>query len=895
MAEKKRKERGDSNNRHTGKKKSKKTSDNQRKKTGPRLPSSLKKEIQHLNPTPVDVDEIDSDVYEYEEEQPEEESRKNKRYDPVSVNDNNDLSSDFEDENVQSDDDDDDGDDFIGIMRKRNEIDSDDDDSGEEDTERHERMLQRITGMPSKPFDGNKKARKNDVIPELYPESENNPSHAVVEGDGRISIEDLLNPLRDDPDHSRLRLRNQQIENSSRTVHAPLPKADQAKVERMVAYEISKKQVTKWQPLIQKNREAPTKYFDEKTDLGFSTIGAIASEFEPRTEFERTMAALVHHDKIMEAHRNDGASLLDMNKVSIEDEKDRQNRTAKLRSLLFRHEMKAKHVKKIKSKTYHRLSKKDRLKAESSQLEMDPEAANEYAMKQERQRAEERMTLRHKHKSPWLQRKMQRGLDKQDEGTRAAVTEHFQRHEELTRKKYTMDSSSSDDSTYEDDDDENAADSDPDKANNILRKAKQKTLEVLEEDDEMPKSGLLSLPFMRRGLEKRKEATIEEVNLTVQEYEDSMQKLEDSDGSEDPKVASTSGRRVLGMAKAQTIGADNKVELDKFYDNSDSEDDFEAKKSGNIENEGSDHLQKDVINDSVLNQENINTRKESVFKNFDEIVKNPGPKTTYEVSIFASDTWKKAKNKNGIDTDIKKSSKFTRLVRHSVKNSEKDQLGEDSDTDDEGQMVDGILTSASKPSYELPSQEELIRQAFAGDDVEDDFEKDKQEILNEENPEPEQPLLLPGWGQWTDIQQKKGLPSWMVKERENAQRKREEALKKRKDAQLKNVIISEKSSKKAEKLQTKTVPFPYTSKDVFHQSMRMPIGPESNPATTFGPLTRPEVVKKPGVIIKPIEFEEVNPHDKPEQQSVKNKKLNRTKGNDSKAIKKSKLKVKGKK
>jgi len=130
-------------------------------------------------------------------------------------------------------------------------------------------------------------------------------------------------------------------------------------------------------------------------------------------------------------------------------------------------------------------------------------------------------------------------------------------------------------------------------------------------------------------------------------------------------------------------------------------------------------------------------------------------------------------------------------------------LGEDSDTDDEGQMVDGILTSASKPSYELPSQEELIRQAFAGDDVEDDFEKDKQEILNEENPEPEKPLLLPGWGQWTDIQQKKGLPSWMVKERENAQRKREEALKKRKDAQLKNVIISEKSSKKVSDIKYK--------------------------------------------------------------------------------------------
>lgn len=50
--------------------------------------------------------------------------------------------------------------------------------------------------------------------------------------------------------------------------------------------------------------------------------------------------------------------------------------------------MKAKHIKKIKSRTFHRLLKKDKLKAEASQIQMDPEAAKEYAMKQERQRAE---------------------------------------------------------------------------------------------------------------------------------------------------------------------------------------------------------------------------------------------------------------------------------------------------------------------------------------------------------------------------------------------------------------------------------------------------------------------------------------------------------------------------
>ena len=112
-------------------------------------------------------------------------------------------------------------------------------------------------------------------------------------------------------------------------------------------------------------------------------------------------------------------------------------------------------------------------------------------------------------------------------------------------------------------------------------------------------------------------------------------------------------------------------------------------------------------------------------------------------------------------------------------------------------MAEGFLTvSDAKESYELPSQAELIRQAFAGDDVEAEFEKDKMEVLNEENPEPEKPALVPGWGQWRDIQQKKGLPSWMIKEHEIAKRNREEALKRRKDSKLKHVIISEHVDKK---------------------------------------------------------------------------------------------------
>ncbi|RDY08806.1 hypothetical protein CR513_06926, partial [Mucuna pruriens] len=887
MGERKRKERDEGNRRRQKPKRNPNAQRNN--KTGPRLPSALQKHIDRLNPTAsfdsVDSDD-DNDVYEYEEQRAEEESTKNKRYDPASVHD--DISPEFEDEDVQSDDESED-DDYVGTKRNEN---ASSDDSEEEDDGRHARMLQGITGMPSEAFEENKKKKKmmeDNFIPELYPESEYNPSRDVVDGDGRISIEDLLDPLREKAGYGKLRKRMQQIEKNARTVHAPLSKAVQVTVERKAAYEIAKKDVTKWQHIIQRNREAPTIFFDENVDLGFSTVGAIASEFEPRTEFERKIAALVNDNKVMEAHKKDGSRLLEMNEVSIEDEKDRQNRIAKMRSLLFRHEMKAKHIKKIKSRTFHRLLKKDKLKAEASKIQMDPEAAKEYAMKQERQRAEERMTLKHKNQNRWAKRILQRGLNSQDEGTRAAIAEQLQRHAELTRKMHSMkgSSSSSEDTSDEDEDDENSAGSDQDRAYKLLGKAKEKTMKVLEAEDEVPTSGLLSLPFMRRGLEKRKEAVVEEANLAFQEYEDSLKKLENSGGSEDPKAASTSGRRVFGTAKAQISNTSNKVKSDNFCGGSDSEDDLGTGNSGNIGNEGSDFLHKDVNNDSVIIQEDTDdTHQESVFKNIDEIIKNPGPKTTYEVSIFVSDTWKKAKNQNE-DTTIKKSPKLTGPVRQDIKDTEKE-FGEESDTDSEGQTVDGILTSVSKVPYELPSQEELIRQAFVGDDVEDDFEKNKLEILNEENPEPEKPLLLPGWGQWTHVQQKKGLPSWMLKKHEDAQKKRAEALKKRKDAQLKNVIISEKIHKKAEKLHTKSLPYPFTSKEVFEQSMRVPIGPEFNPATAIGSLNRPEVVKKPGVIIKPIEYE-VNPHEKPEQRSGDKQKFKKNKGNSGNPMKKAKV------
>ncbi|KAK9699636.1 hypothetical protein RND81_08G186200 [Saponaria officinalis] len=842
------------------------------KSTGPRLPAALRKQLDVIRNPNLDSDDdfddvvdgggedVDSDegenvndFYEYEEEVAEEESKKNRRYDPVD-NFEYQLPEKFKDEDILSEDDNDDG---IG-GEDDGEYDKDSDDD-----ERHARMLQDITSIPVEAFEGNKRKRKA-AASEAYPESEFNPSCDVLSGDGQITIHDLLDPLSGTTGFTKLSKKIKRVEKKGITVQTPLPKPDRERVERATAYDHTKEELTKWEAQIKRNREARTLVFDNRNEIRAPTVGTIATEFKPRTNFEKTISSLMHDDEIMDAYRNDGTKLLEMNKISIEDVKDRQDRLAKMRSLLFRHELKAKQIKKIKSKAYHRIKKKDKLKSTGLDQQNDPDAVREHAEKQERMRAEARMTLRHKNQGKWAKRKLERGLDKQDEGTRAAISEQLHLHNLLTRKIHSVkDGSSSDGSTDEDDEDFNS--SDEEGASKLVAKAKEKTLRLMEQDEEVPDSGVFSLPFMVRGMEKRKEAADEEAKRALEEYEISLNEQE-GNARKGSKHGTLSGRRVFGaiQTKVEEPKKKERPEVDNYgSDNEDIIEENDTVDVGHVGFEGSRLDKDDDINLDVL-REDLDIAQESALECVNDIVvEDRGPRTSLDVSVFTAGSWKKMKTiKDKKDNTLEGNAKRILEAAETSLHSDVREVDEDSDSDSGGKMVDGMLSSGPNQAYELPSNEELIRRAFAGDDVEEEFQKAKEDVLNEENPEPEKPLLLPGWGQWASVQKKKGMPSWMSKEHADAKQKRDAALKKRKDARLNHVIISEKVDKKAEKFHLKTLPYPFTSKEVYDRSNRMPLGPEYNPATVAGALTRPEVVKKSGVIIPPISFEEVDPHER---------------------------------
>lgn len=68
--------------------------------------------------------------------------------------------------------------------------------------------------------------------------------------------------------------------------------------------------------------------------------------------------------------------------------------------------------------------------------------------------------------------------------------------------------------------------------------------------------------------------------------------------------------------------------------------------------------------------------------------------------------------------------------------------------------------------------------------------------------------------------------------------------KSRADFNKSHVIISEKRDKKAAKYTLKDLPYPYTSKAQFEQSMDTPLGTEWNTRLGFQRGTLPRVVKK---------------------------------------------------
>lgn len=299
-------------------------------------------------------------------------------------------------------------------------------------------MLEAVTTGGGAAAERRKRRARDAVVTEAYPEAAYNlpPSTAG----GELTVSDLIAGLGDGKGKlGAARKALERLEKKAAPVAAPLPGPIQQRQERKAGYEESKMEADKWLPIVKANREAPTLRFtaDKAAVPRTTTTAAIAAKHRPETDMEAEVAALLEAAGAHSAKAvAEAEEALAMKALSLEEARERQNRLARMRALLFYHEAKARRLKKIKSKEYRRKLKKaeKRRAAEAGEAGEEEEELRLMQEHAEFDRAKERLTLKHKNTSRWARRALRRGQPVMDEGTKAALEEQLRLGQELRQR-----------------------------------------------------------------------------------------------------------------------------------------------------------------------------------------------------------------------------------------------------------------------------------------------------------------------------------------------------------------------------------------------------------------------------------------------------------------------------
>ncbi|WEW58366.1 hypothetical protein PRK78_003834 [Emydomyces testavorans] len=636
-------------------------------------------------------------------------------------------------------------------------------------------------------------------------------------------------------------------------LEVPLSKREQDRLERAAAFQKSKDTLDRWIDTVKANRRAEHLSFPLPDVAPMQDAKIVDSK--PRTDLETTIQNILMESGLASSNGKDPEDRikefeeLQANQLSIEELQARRNELRRTRELLFREEVRAKRIKKIKSKSYRRVHRKERQKME--QREKEALAAAGINMEEEdreradRLRAEMRMNAKHR-ESKWAKSIKQTGRAAWDEDARAGIAEEARRKEELQRRiegKRVEDEDYLDSSSSESEEDETDPFDNEVKPEDEVKRLRQK-LEKLEDQDlkesELagPHAKLLSMAFMRQAEAARKatnEAEIKKLNRQLA-GEDSEPDIEDEEAGRQQfgKTVTKASDKAISVAPRQDFEEPDSEKEERLLP--DIADDSNVRVNGRRDNQPIRPMQASARHES----NNILTKKTS---------------KDADINPWLSEGRKRSRKKNGTTdnsmatTLIDSNNSIEGTKKPMQKGVPKRQIG-NQPRQGLGQADDNASEDDDSCVPVLLRNQELVKRAFAGDEVLEAFAKEKFETMEDEGDQVVEDTL-PGWGSWTGS----GLTK---KEKQEANTKRTfktvEGIKpeNRKDAKLDRVIINEKRIRKNTKYLASQLPHPFESRQQYERSLRLPIGPEWTTKEVFQNSTKPRVMVKQG-IIKPIQ------------------------------------------
>ena len=597
---------------------------------------------------------------------------------------------------------------------------------------------------------------------------------------------------------------------------APLAKRQQDRLDRAAAYDQSKQTMDRWTDTVKQNRRAEHISFPliDHTKASASNVKTLQpiSKTQPQSELESKIQEIM-----LESGLNTGTAKTDEDQeqqyeqlqeknIPLEEVQARRRELRMQRELMFREEVRAKRIKKIKSKAFRRVHRRERDKFAVQERERLAAAgvinSDEEREQNDRRRAEERMGARHR-ESRWAKAAKATGQTTWNNDAKSGVSELARRDEELRRRVEGKHVRGSDESGSESDSEYSDSEEEDDKWN-----------ERLEQLKEVPrpngKSKLADMAFMKKAEAERKTQNDEELRRLRR----SMNGGDAADSEHDSNMDDAPTRQRFGNNSAKQV----KPIVMPI-----------------VRNEFEERLSEDEDNAELVETPEL---KQAVTK-----LAGPGvQKSNGHVSSTKPQTKVEVSRPQAQSTVLAKPSHSK--TGTSSKNGKSQQSALDdytSPSESEEEQNDG-----------LDDKDKLALDIFAGDDEEDlrkQFEKEKREIIKEEG---DQVIdnTLPGWGNWTGAG---------VSKREQNKAKgrflttvKGVAPESRKDAKLHRVIVNEKRVKKNGKYLATELPHPFESRQQYERSLRLPVGPEWSTRNHFQDAIKPRVLLKQGHVISPM-------------------------------------------
>nr|XP_056714958.1 U3 small nucleolar RNA-associated protein 14 homolog A [Euleptes europaea] len=637
-------------------------------------------------------------------------------------------------------------------------------------------------------------------------EASRNVSEFDVGGGGageKVMLSELLQPVSTTSALGSIRKQLSKVR-QTKAVQLPLSKEESERVVREAAYTETSQALAKWDPVVRQNRNAEQLVFPLQQDcVTVAPIEEVISNWKPRTPLEEEIFSLLHKtqqpvkDPLLTPHEK--ASLQAM---SLEEAQQRRMELQKARALQSYYEAKARRERKIKSKKYHKVLRKGKSRKALQEFETlrkcNPEAALEQLEKMERARIEERMSLKHQNKGRWAKSTVI--MAKYDLEARRAMQEQLSRNKELTQKARPASDSEEDGKDTEmegclvpDVINEGHVGTDPDNPW-MLGKASAKSKEEPRAPADSVGSG--------EEEEEEEELAVSSEEALLQDFDERRQSLCQFQANG------------LGGEKAALVVPDVLPPAPTS-----------PVPEGPLLSEKLERLR--TLEDVEALEPEEDAQRLEPARSEDAEPLQPVEPSSQPRGGRAPAAKNRTAGKRQALIDLKAV------------------LAETS-TPTQCPLVPKVV----QEELELASdQRQVIREAFASDNVVADFLKEKRRAEQDSKPKVVD-LVLPGWGEWGGT----GLrPS--TKKRRRFLIKPAPGLPRR-DQHLPHVILSEKRNISAAAHQVNQLPFPFENSQQFERSIQAPVGSTWNTQRAFQRLTAPRVVTLPGHIISPISVED---------------------------------------